>query len=198
MRKGDRKKELRKKYKSIRLALPPEEKAGLDRLIYRRVTGLYQYRDAGLILTYVSKENEPDTVRLIKRALSDGKRVAVPRCISGTRNMEFYLISSLDSLESCSFGVLEPKPDECVKLTGYDENSLCIVPGLAFDSKGYRLGYGGGYYDRFLARYTGFTVGVCYSGCVEWSLPRTQFDRHVDLLVTDKFLRVISGRRDTP
>ena len=74
------------------------------------------------------------------------------------------------------------------------QNSLCVVPGMAFDCDGYRLGYGKGYYDRFLSGYHGVTAGICYSDCIRWKLPRGRFDRPVDILVTDKFFRKIKTK----
>lgn len=182
---------LRKRYRSIRRGYSESFKAGLDELVYKRVTGLYQYRNAELVLSYVSKDIETDTLKLIERAWSDGKRVAVPRCIDGTRLMQFYYITSFDQLEKSSFGVMEPIEELCEKLAEAPENSLCIVPGMAFDSQGYRLGYGKGYYDRFLSDYKGVKVGVCYSDCIKWTLPRGKYDKPVDILITDRFFRVI-------
>ena len=115
----------------------------MDRQITDRICSLYQYREAQTLLCYVSKPIEVDTIPLIQRALADGKQVACPRCVEGTRQMEFYRIHSLEDLEKRTFGVLEPKVPGCEKLTDFT-GSLCIVPALMYDLKGYRLGYGGG------------------------------------------------------
>ncbi len=187
----EEKKRLREHFKSLRRGYSKEEKRELDSSVLRRVTGLYQYRDADTVLTYVSKELETDTIMLIEKAWSDGKRVAVPKCIDGTRLMAFYYITGMDMLEVSSFGVLEPKTDECELMEKAPEMSICIVPGMSFDCEGYRLGYGKGYYDRFLSEYKGVTVGICYSDCIRWRLPRGRYDKPVDLLITDKFLRKI-------
>lgn len=190
----EEKNRLREKYKAVRRGYSDEEKKKLDLSILKRVTGLYQYRDAATVLTYVSKDIETDTIGLIERAWSDGKRVAVPKCIDGTRLMRFYYITDLSQLEKSSFGVLEPKTDLCEAMSAPPENSLCIVPGMAFDCDGYRLGYGKGYYDRFLSGFHGVTAGICYSDCIRWKLPRGRFDRPVDILVTDKFFRKIKTK----
>lgn len=186
---------LREYYKTIRLEMTDMQKSEMDGLITQRITGLWQYKKCQTLLTYVSKDIEVDTINLINLALAEGKTVAVPRCIDGTRNMEFYQINSLeDDLLPGTFGVMEPEPQKCVKLTNYS-NSLCIVPALCYDWKGFRLGYGKGYYDRFLDTYNGFIVGIVYSNCVRRSLPHGRFDRPVNLLVTENYIRRTSGRK---
>lgn len=122
---------------------------------------------------------------MIEQALRDGKRVAVPYCIEGTRQMDFYYIRSMADLVPRTFGVLEPLPEQCQKWTGAP-NSICLVPGLAFDRHGFRLGYGKGYYDRFLSGYTGLKIGVVYEGCLCQRLPHGYYDLPVDLLITEK------------
>lgn len=179
---------IRRRSRDFREGLTREAKAELDRAILDRITSMRIYTDNNLILTYVSTPIEVDTRGLIKRALADNKTVAVPRCIKGSRDMEFYIIKSLDDLEKGTFGVLEPKADVCQKLTD-TSHSVCIVPGLSFDCSGYRVGYGKGYYDRFLSGYRGYTVGICYKPCVEWRFPHGFFDKPVDLLITERYIR---------
>lgn len=185
--------ELRERYKQIRRSMSPEEKQAYDRNIAGRVVSLWQYKSCRLLLTYVSTPIEVDTIGIIRRALADGKRVAVPRCVPGTYNMEFYYIRGLHDLEKGSFGVLEPDPARCEKLTNFTDG-LCLVPALCYDWKGFRLGYGKGYYDRFLNGFGGHIIGICYSGCICRKLPHGRFDRPVELLVTDRYLR----RMDRP
>ncbi|MBQ4051957.1 MAG: 5-formyltetrahydrofolate cyclo-ligase [Oscillospiraceae bacterium] len=182
------KRELRAGFKAARRALKPEEQAEKDRRILEKLVALPEYRQAELVLTYVSTAIEVDTRSLIDRALADGKKVAVPRCTPGKIDMKFYLINSLSELEPGAFGVLEPNPEKSRELRRYDR-SVCILPGLGFDLEGYRLGYGKGYYDRFLSRYTGKNVGVCYNICMKTLLPHGRYDKMVDVLVTEKFVK---------
>lgn len=179
---------LREQYKTLRREMPPEIKAQRDRQITGRVAALWQYKRCRQLLTYVSTPIEVDTLEIIRRALADGKRVAVPRCVPGTRDMEFYWINGVEELEPGTFGVLEPRPDPKRKVTDFS-NGLCLVPALCYDWRGYRLGYGKGYYDRFLAGFGGHMIGVCYSDCIRRKLPHGRFDRPVELLVTDRYLR---------
>ncbi len=185
---------LRQKYRARRTALTPEEKARRDEAIAARVASLWQYQRCRTLLTYVSTAIEVDTFRLIDRALADGKTVAVPRCVPGTRYMEFYRIRGVDELSPGTFGVLEPAPIEENRLTNFS-GSLCIVPALSYDWHGFRLGYGKGYYDRFLSKYTGSIIGICYSDCVQQTLPHGRFDRPVELLVTERYLRRTTKQR---
>lgn len=179
---------LRNKYKQLRREMLPAVKMRHDDSIRRRLQGLYQYKNAKILLTFVSTAIEVDTRTLITEALTEGKQVAVPRCVDGAREMEFYLIRSLDDLEPRTFGVLEPVPERCEMLRGF-AGSICIVPGLAFDHAGYRLGYGKGYYDRFLSAYPKAKIGIVYSCCMTHRLIHGKFDVPVDLLVTEKYLR---------
>lgn len=177
---------LRLKYKERRRTMTQTRKAQADHRIAARLRSLSSYRRAQTVLTYVSTAIEVDTREIIKRAISDGKRVAVPRCVPGTREMEFYVISGLEELESGTFGVLEPKPDEQKRLSSF-ENSICIVPALACDRMGFRLGYGGGYYDRFLRLYPAEKVLVLYKNCLVEHLWHGRFDVGVDRIVTEYF-----------
>lgn len=183
---------LRQKYKAIRLNYTSERKEKLDFDIISRLVRTYQYKNADTILCYVSTPLEVDTHFLIKTALAEGKRVAVPKCNPESISMDFYFINSFDDLEKGTFGVLEPILDKCERFTG--GNSICIVPGLSFDYAGYRLGYGKGYYDRFLTNYSQTTIGICYNDCVQQRLFHGRFDVPVDLLITEKYLRVTNRK----
>lgn len=178
--------------KRYRQSLSEKKKRELDGAILERVLSLDEYKKADIVLTYASMPVEVDTFGLIRAALSDGKKVACPRCVPGTRNMEFYYISGEDELFPGSFSVPEPLPDERNLYTG-GENSVCIVPGLSFDYEGFRLGYGKGYYDRFLSGFSGKNIGICYNECVCRRLPHGKYDRAVNVLVSELFIKKITG-----
>ena len=184
------KKKLRERFKTVRRRMNPEHKATCDARIRGRVTALKEYKACKTLLVFVYTEIEVDTHRLIHSALADGKVGAVPLCVDGTRKMHFYRIHSLDELTPKTFGVLEPDPDTAERITDF-RNSLCVLPGLSFDHTGYRLGYGGGYYDRFLSKvyHGGATVGICYCNCISRNLPRGRFDMPCEILITEKYVR---------
>lgn len=179
---------LRRHYRGLRECLPQEKKRALDDKIFQKLLTLREYERCDTIFCYVSKTIEVDTIPILTHALSAGKTVAVPRCIPGTPYMDFYRIESLEHLASGSFGLLEPDPALCQKITDFS-SGLCLLPGFCFDRYGYRIGYGKGYYDRFLAGFSGHTAGICYSSFVIDLLPHGYFDRKVDIMVTEKYIR---------
>lgn len=179
------KKQLREDIKAYRRSLDTLVKAEYDNRILDAVLASYAYRKSATVLTYVSTSIEVDTMELISRALREGKRVACPRCISGTHLMEFYYIKDASDLKPGAFGVLEPDADRERLVTDF-YSCVCVVPGLSFDSGGYRLGYGKGYYDRFLSAFRGFTIGLCYSECIHQELPHGRYDKAVGLLITEE------------
>ncbi len=168
-----------------RKSLSRSEKQRMDFKIQSKVMNLWKFREVSTVLLYCAKPVEIDTKLLIERASALGKTVAVPRCVPGTREMDFYVITSFDDLEAGAFGVLEPIPERCRKLNDFT-SSVCIVPALVYDKQGFRLGYGKGYYDRFLSGYKGNCIGLAYSDWVKESLPHGKFDRKVDIIVTEK------------
>lgn len=180
--------QLRIRYRGERQRLTFAQKTRMDSRILDRLCRLNQYVAQDTILTYVSKAIEVDTLTLINHALAQGKRVAVPKCVAGKREMHFYFIDSLDDLTPGIFGVLEPQGVAEKKVVNMSEG-ICIVPGFCFDLLGYRLGYGKGYYDRFLSHYSGVKAGLCYSNGVVGRLRHGRFDCPVDVLVTEQVVR---------
>lgn len=176
--------ELRRHYRTVRKNMSAEVKAQCDDAISNSFLNCKAYKDCETLLAFVSTDVEVNTKTIISTALLDGKRVAVPKCRAEKGKMDFYLIRSYDDLEKGYYGILEPKINECELLRDFS-NSLCLIPGLAFDKDGYRLGFGGGYYDRFLENYTGIAVGICYSNCIGDKLPVSEHDIPIRLLITD-------------
>lgn len=174
----------REKSKAYRESLTIDEKRRLDKKIANRFLNLWHFRECELLMTYVSTAIEVDTQFIIKQAFEMGKCVAVPRCIEGTRNIDFYLIKSFEDLSPGSFGVPEPDIVRCEKLTDFD-TALCIVPALSYDNGGYRLGFGKGYFDRFLTDVDIRTIGICYDACLYNELPRGRYDKRVNMIVTE-------------
>ena len=143
---------LRQHFRMLRAKLSEGERRAADAAIAGSMAALPEFAEADGVFTYLSFGAEVDTRELIERAWSLGKTVALPRVVPGTRQMRWYAVDSLDCLERSSFGVEEPPADPAREVTPRDFHTpVALVPGLAFDREGYRLGYGGGYYDRFLS-----------------------------------------------
>lgn len=180
---------LRAKVKQFRGSLEPEYKAALDGEIKRRLVSTYQYKNCKTVMIYASTAIEVDTFGIIEQALADGKKVALPRCITGTREMSFHYVSDIVQLQKGSFGVLEPTQD--MPLADNPDEPLMVVPALMLDSFGYRLGYGGGYYDRYLSAFEGESIGICYSENYCYRLCHGRYDVPLGAVLTDKFVRRI-------
>ena len=174
--KSELRKEARQKRKSI---VDKDKKDNIADNLF----SLDEYINAKTVLCYASLDDEINTDIIINRALSDNKCVAVPRCRDLSGNMDFYLISSLNQLKSGSFTVREPTPDGCKMLCDFD-NSIIIVPALMFDKGGFRLGYGKGYYDRFLNNYNHPSIGLCYDEMLTDKIPIDEYDKNVKIIVT--------------
>ena len=183
----EEKRRLRARCKKLRESCPPEVKARLDKALTEKVLGLEEYKACETLFVFVSSPIECDTRQIIADALQRGKRVAVPRCTDRSGKMDFYYIRSFDDLSRGTFGLEEPDPQTCERVTDLS-SGFCIVPGLCFDLEGYRVGFGKGYYDRFLDEFGGVTAGICYTKFTEKQLPRGAFDRHTDILVTERFI----------
>lgn len=184
------KNEIRAVYRRIRANCPKDVKRELDIKITKKFLSLEEYRKSKTLFAFVSTPIEVDTSLIIETALKDGKRLAVPKCRDKSGLMDFYYITSVSCLKKGAFSIMEPDEALCEKVSDYSDG-LCIVPGLCFDFQGYRLGFGKGYYDRFLERFGGTSVGICYSRCIEKELPKGIFDKNTDILVTDKFINYI-------
>ena len=164
------------------VGIPPRVRDGQSARITKQIRDLPAFAapDA-VLLCYASKAFEVSTWDLLRFAWTAGKRVALPRCRKGGI-MDFYLVCGERKLRASMFGIMEPDKT-CTRYVP-QPGDLCVVPGLAFDSEGYRLGKGGGYYDRYLARYPVMqTVGVCFSDCMVQTLPRESFDIPVQQVI---------------
>lgn len=181
-----RKIELRSKYKKLRSNMTAEQKAKLDQALTDNFISNSEYKSADTLFAFVSKDIEVETKYIINHALFQGKKVAVPKCKTDDRLMDFYYINSFDDLTKGAYDIMEPDTSKC-KLAQDYSSGICMVPGLVYDREGYRLGFGKGYYDRFLMNFKGTTIGICYSRCIVEELPRGYYDKPIDLVITEKY-----------
>ncbi len=179
---------LRHRFRNLRSSLPEPRREQLNSRICDRFLGTEEYRNADVLLLYASLPEEVDLSRIERHARKDGKQIAFPLCNPEALTLSFRLTESASDLIPGFFGIPEPRPDtRALPLQGIpSDRSVCVVPGIVFDRKGFRIGFGKGYYDRFLPSFPGTRVGLAFDCCVVPSLPAEPFDQAVSLLVTEK------------
>ena len=186
---------LRRHFAALRDSLPPEERTAAENLIRDRLFSLPAWKHSPLICGYMSTRSELDMMPIWERAVAEGKSYALPVTVTNARagQMIFRRLPGFcpHTLISARFGISEPS-EACPALSLQDfSGALILVPGLAFDEDGFRVGYGGGYYDRFLAalRQSSIpvtTVGLLFSVCRAERLPRESHDIPVDYLLDNR------------
>ncbi|WP_416149366.1 5-formyltetrahydrofolate cyclo-ligase [Salipaludibacillus sp. HK11] len=175
--------DLREKVKKEISAL---EKVVKERYLQRIYSTLFSHENwikSDTIGVTISVGNEIATESIIRQAWLEGKQVLVPKCDSSNKTMTFYLLENFDQLENSFYGLKEPNPTRS-QIHRPDSIDWMIVPGVVFDQLGYRIGQGGGYYDRFLASYPLSTVSVCYPLQLVRDLPHERHDIPVDFILT--------------
>jgi len=165
--------------------LSDKEYQQLSKEIHKHLFSFSKWNKANTVAVTVSRGREVDTFPIIKQAWTEKKTVVVPKCDPGTNTMEFRSITSFDQLEKVFYGLKEPILSEtsAVKNSVID---LILVPGICFDKNGYRIGYGGGYYDRYLVDYKNDTVSLAFSCQVTDEVPREAHDVPVSTLITEQ------------
>jgi 5-formyltetrahydrofolate cyclo-ligase len=151
--------------KQMRETLSKLTKPQYEDYSYKIACTLYEdeaWKQAKVIGLTVSKQPEVDTYQLIRKAWESGKQVVVPKCDPNERRLSFRTLNEFSQLESVFYGLFEPI-EEVTKEVDADSIDLLIVPGLAYTKEGYRLGFGGGYYDRYLQNYHGMTISLAFT-----------------------------------
>ncbi len=175
---------LRAEYKRRRADIPSQKKAELDSAICSEIISLACFRFADTVLLYSPIGSEIDLTPVALEALARGKKVAYPVCNTEDCTITFRYVDHPSVLSRGSYSISEP-PNTAPIFEG-GENSLCLVPALAFDRDGFRLGYGKGYYDRFLRKFKGTALGALYSELLTDNLPRGFYDLAVGVIVTER------------
>lgn len=140
--------------------------------------------EANTIGVTISNKPEVDTILLIEELWQLGKKVAVPKCHPRTREMSFYAIESFAQLETVYMHLREPIPERC-EFVDANEMEVILVPGVVFDRYGYRIGYGGGYYDRYVLNYKkGKLLSMLFDEQIIDRVPTEEHDCPVDIIVT--------------
>jgi 5,10-methenyltetrahydrofolate synthetase len=180
------KKALRVSVLAAREAMPAEARAREGATVCARVAQLPAYRDAPTVLAYVSFGAELDTHALLRQVLADGKALALPRVVKSEQRLSLHRIASLDTLQAGPWGILEPPADASVFTLA--QAAFILVPGVAFDLAGFRLGYGAGYYDRLLALANpdAARVSLAFQCQMVDAVPNAPHDQRVDAIITSQ------------
>jgi len=190
----EKKNAIREEYKTRRREMDRDLRRERDARICKQAIGLVSFRYAEYVLLYAALEDEIDIYEVARVALEKGKKIAFPRCRKEDHTMKYHIVESLDQLTPDSYGILEPSEDLPVYDPENDTGSaICFVPGLVYDKEGYRVGYGKGFYDRFLTNFKGSSVGVVYSDFILPVVPRGRFDMSVDILLSEKGVKISEG-----
>lgn len=170
--------ELRRQIRCLKRQMSEEDIVNKSKILCSRFLTTDAYQKAQTIYGYLSCNQEVRTMPILEQALRDGKKVALPKCYGP--EMRFIYVEDLTRIRKSSCGVPEPLDDVPI---ADDETALVLMPGMAFDQSGHRMGYGGGYYDRFLSAQPHHpTIALCYDFQVVEQLPTDAFDIPVDQL----------------
>ncbi|MCR2845291.1 5-formyltetrahydrofolate cyclo-ligase [Heyndrickxia coagulans] len=160
------------------------EKQAIEEKLQQILFSSGLWKNAGTVGVTVSQHFEWDTKRIIETGWAQGKTICVPKCVPKEKELVFYRLDDFAQLEKSFFNLLEPKPEETAKIEK-QAIDLLIVPGLVFDKKGFRIGFGGGYYDRFLAGFPNQTVSLVHSYQLKEHVPSESYDIPVRQIVTE-------------
>ncbi len=176
---------LRAALSAEREQLSPCQRAKSSRSITDTLAALPEYRQASSVLAYMSMGAEFETDAFVRLVLADGKILVLPRVNRDLRRLDLFTVRDLDAeLAPGVWGIREPVPERCSAAVA-EEIDFALVPGLGFDRRGGRLGYGGGFYDRLLAGLGAFRVAAAFSVQMIEAVPMAPHDQYVDLVVTE-------------
>lgn len=179
------KKDIRKYFLDKRTSMAQSEVLEKSRQICDRLKQIPAILEASDIHVYYPIRNEVDIKSFIEWIWSQEKKVVMPRAIFKTRELENYYIISFGQLEETKYGLFEPRKISPLHLGSPD---VIIVPGVAFTADKYRLGYGGGFYDRFLRKSFSLKIGVAYENQLADKLPLEEHDHKLDMIATEERL----------
>lgn len=177
------KKTLRGEVRRALAQLTAEELTASDKAMFDKFLALPQVKEAKTVFAFWGiAGKEPDTAQLVRALTAQGKRVGLPRMLP-EHQMEVRLYCPEWPMVQVGFGISEPGTD--CPLLEKEEIDLILVPAVCYDRQGYRLGFGGGYYDRWLEHFQGFRVGLCREAVLQDKVPTEAHDSRVDLLLTE-------------
>lgn len=184
-----KKKKIRKDILDTRNNMGADEKKEKDNIIRTNFLESSYYKESKNIFIYISYNSEIDTIHIINKALCDGKNIFVPRTIFETKWMDAVQITSLDNMKKDRYGI--PEPDDTAENIDPDKLDMIVVPGVAFDRNGGRIGYGAGYYDRYFKKISDNRrndvkkIVLAYEFQVIDKVPMDEQDVRIDCIITE-------------
>lgn len=175
---------MRKILREERKSIPKSQKVIYDKIISEKIINSVYFKNAEQVLVFASTDEEFDTQYIVEHCRAESKSVFYPVCLADKGKMEFLKVNSHKDLHIGKYNILEPQKS-CVPYKP-KENDIIIVPALSADKQKYRIGYGGGYYDRFLKSFNGISICPCYSRLYRDNLPADEYDIKVSIVATDK------------
>jgi len=178
----EEKKALRTFIRKKERTLDPTYKAESSEAICRHLLALDEYKSAKIVFAFAGTEKEIDTSLFMNETIAAGKTLILPRC-AAEHAIDLCVVRSMDDLEAGAYGILEPKT-----VRKADENNIdvILVPGLAFDRNGGRMGFGKGYYDRLLESSKAVKIGLCYDFQILEKIPTESHDVPMNFVITEK------------
>ena len=173
-------KEIQEKLKKI----SDKDRKSFEEILYKKLFENENFKNANCIALTILFGTEINTYPIIEKLLKNGKIVCSPICEKESRKMTFYKINSLDELVEGYYGIKTPPKIE-ENIIKKDEIDLILVPGVGFDKNNYRIGFGGGYYDRYLKDFKGYTISLAFKEQIVEKVPTNEFDLHEDLVITN-------------
>ncbi len=180
--------EIRQEIKQQKERLTKEQITAKSEIIVHQFTTLAEYLNCSQIILYAAFNQEVNTLPLINQALRDGKKVALPKVMG--KEIEFFYITAFSETAVSTMGIPEPDPLKKIELLA-DSTNLILVPGLAFDRKGNRIGYGKSYYDAYFTANSGkaefLKIALAYDFQVYDNIPAESHDVKIDWLITENY-----------
>lgn len=175
----------RQEYRAVRRAIPERMRTVRSRAAVQQLLETPLWQETDSILTYVPIRDELDVRPLHTAALAAGKRLILPRVDDSSLSLYEVTLPERELIPSGSYGIPEPDPVQCRRLSPDEAVGLAVLPGLAFDVRGVRIGYGGGYFDRLLTKHPMRTLGIAFAAQLTARLPRETHDIPVQDVVTE-------------
>lgn len=202
------KEQQRQYFKNLKNTISSEDKNYLDKKIINNLLTIKEFQNAKIVMAYLANSIEVNIDEVLLNLIKNGKKIALPKCLDASKSiMDFYFVNNFSNLIVGKYNIREPRDENnlfnlknCINKNFITERIVMLLPGIAFDLKGYRLGYGKGYYDRYLhdLNIEILKIGLCYSMTLADDIMKDDNDVPVDIIVTDDGIINITSTKCLP